>query len=104
MSTLDFIKSDDTSDVVFADAASDDGEDVVSTHRFTRRKGAGQPSSSEMIDLGDDLEVEDTEVPANGKKGELPLVVGKDTKALGKKVGGSKPSGKAIESSSIDDS
>ncbi|KAJ0502855.1 hypothetical protein HanHA300_Chr11g0417651 [Helianthus annuus] len=128
MSALDFIKSDDTSDVVFADAASAEGEDAVvrgsehrfegsyyvsvsnvkgfvkvaaskqSTRRSTRRKGVGQPSSSETIDLGDDLEVEDTKVPTDRKKGELPLVVGKDTKALGKKVGGSKPSGKAIES------
>ncbi|MFS7889903.1 hypothetical protein Hanom_Chr00s000005g01612451 [Helianthus anomalus] len=57
-----------------------------------------------MIDLGDDLDVEGTEVPADGKKGELPLAVGKDTKALGKKVGESKPSGKAIESSLNDDS
>ncbi|MFS8034624.1 hypothetical protein Hanom_Chr17g01583311 [Helianthus anomalus] len=130
MSALDFIKSDDTSDVVFADAASTEGEDAVvrgsdhrfiglgyvslpnakgfvkvpaskqSTRHYTRRKGARQPACFETIDLGDDLEVEDTEVPADGKKGELPLVVGKDTKALGKKVGGSKPSGKAIESSS----
>ncbi|KAM0046882.1 hypothetical protein Hdeb2414_s0009g00321791 [Helianthus debilis subsp. tardiflorus] len=75
-----------------------------STHLSTRRKGVGQPSSSETIDFGDDLEVEDTEVPANGKKGELPLVVGKDTKEFGKKVGGLKSSGKTIESSSNIDS
>ncbi|MFS7937277.1 hypothetical protein Hanom_Chr05g00425741 [Helianthus anomalus] len=114
-------------DVVFADVASAEGEDVMvrgSEHRFegsgyvsiphvkgfvkvatskqstlrsTHRKGAGQPSSFETIDLGDELEVEDTEVPTDGKKGELPLVVGKDTKALGKKVEGLKPSGKAID-------
>ncbi|KAF5813739.1 hypothetical protein HanXRQr2_Chr03g0102231 [Helianthus annuus] len=71
MSTLDFLKSDDTSDVVFADAASAEGEDAV-----------------------------DTEVLDGGKKCELPLVAGKDAKAAGKKVGGSKPSTKAIESSS----
>ncbi|MFS7986536.1 hypothetical protein Hanom_Chr11g01011461 [Helianthus anomalus] len=104
MSALDFIKSDDTSDVVFADAASTKGEDVVSTRRSARRKGVGQPSSYKMIDLGDDLEVEDTEVPSDSKKGELPLVVGKDTNALGKKFGGLKPTGKAIESSSNVDS
>ncbi|KAJ0738764.1 hypothetical protein HanOQP8_Chr06g0230371 [Helianthus annuus] len=72
----------------------------ASTRRPTRRKGAGRPSSSETIDLGDDLEIyEDLEVPTDGKKGELPLVVAKDNKALGKKVGGGglKPSGKAIE-------
>ncbi|MFS7889933.1 hypothetical protein Hanom_Chr00s000005g01612811 [Helianthus anomalus] len=135
MSALDFIKSDETSDVVFADVASaeGEGEDVVvrgseyrfegsgyvtvpnvkgfvkvpalkqSTRRSTRRKGAGQPSSSETIDLGDDLDVEDTEVHADGKKGELPLAVRKDTKALGKKVGGLKPSGMTIESSSNED-
>ncbi|KAJ0693789.1 hypothetical protein HanPI659440_Chr15g0601271 [Helianthus annuus] len=134
MSALDFIKSDDTSDVVFADAASAECEDDVvrgsehrfegsgyvsvpnikgfmkvaaakqSTRRSTRRKGAGQLSSSETIDLGDDLEVEDIEAPADGKKGELPLVVGKDAKTLGKKVGGLKPSGKAIKGSSNVDS
>ncbi|KAJ0438014.1 hypothetical protein HanHA300_Chr16g0609091 [Helianthus annuus] len=100
MSALDFIKSDDTSDVVFAEGEDAvvrgsehrfEGSDYVSvpnvkgfvkvpaskqsTRRSTRRKGAGQPSSSETIDLGDDLEVEDTEVHADGKKGELPLVM-----------------------------
>ncbi|KAM0043327.1 hypothetical protein Hdeb2414_s0010g00339981 [Helianthus debilis subsp. tardiflorus] len=90
MSTLDFLKSDDTSDVVFADAASAEGEDAVvrgfehrfegsvyvnvpnvkgfvnppvskhSTRRSTRRKGVGPPSTSETIDLGDKLDVEDT--------------------------------------------
>ncbi|KAJ0817933.1 hypothetical protein HanPI659440_Chr00c04g0711261 [Helianthus annuus] len=90
MSALNFIKGDDTSDVVFADAPSAEGEDAVvrgsehrfegsdyvsvpnvkgfvkvpslkqSTRRSTRRKGARQHSSSETIDLGDDLEVEDT--------------------------------------------
>ncbi|KAJ0448539.1 hypothetical protein HanPSC8_Chr17g0784771 [Helianthus annuus] len=131
MPALNFIKSDDTPDVVFTDAASAEGEDAVvrgsehrfegsgyvsvrnvkgfvkvaaskaSTRRSTRRKGAGQPSSSETIDLGDDLEVsKDLEVPTDEKKGELPLVVGKDTKAVGKNVGGLKPSGKAIEGSS----
>ncbi|KAM0040339.1 hypothetical protein Hdeb2414_s0012g00392651 [Helianthus debilis subsp. tardiflorus] len=118
-------------DVVFTDAASTEGEDVVvrgsehrfersgyvsvpnikrfvkvaaskaSTRRSTRRKGVGQRSSSETIDLGDDLEIyEDLEVPTDGKKWESPLVVAKDNKALGKKVGGLKPSGKAIERSS----
>ncbi|MFS7889907.1 hypothetical protein Hanom_Chr00s000005g01612471 [Helianthus anomalus] len=118
MSALDFIKSDETSDVVFADVASAEGEDVVvrgseyrfegsgyvsvpnvkgfvkvpalkqSTRRSTRSKGVGQPSSSEKIDLGDDLDVEDTDVPADGKKGELPLAVHKDTKALVKRLEG----------------
>ncbi|KAM0055418.1 hypothetical protein Hdeb2414_s0006g00205861 [Helianthus debilis subsp. tardiflorus] len=115
MSALDFIKSDDTSDVVFADVASAEGDDTVvrgSEHRFegsdyvsvpnvkgfvkapaskqsTRcyalRKGAGQPSTSETINLANELEAEDTEVPDDGKKCELPLVMGKDVKATGKK-------------------
>ncbi|KAM0012632.1 hypothetical protein Hdeb2414_s0013g00408341 [Helianthus debilis subsp. tardiflorus] len=81
--------------VVFADVASTEYEDAVvrgsehrfegsdyvsmpnvkglvkvpaskqSTRRSTRHKGVGQPSTSETIDLGDDLEVEDTEVPAD---------------------------------------
>ncbi|KAM0052217.1 hypothetical protein Hdeb2414_s0007g00245651 [Helianthus debilis subsp. tardiflorus] len=38
-------------------------------------------------------------IPVDGKMEELRLVVGKDTKALSKKVGGSNPSGKAIEGS-----
>ncbi|MFS7955395.1 hypothetical protein Hanom_Chr07g00642111 [Helianthus anomalus] len=130
MSTLDFLKCDDTSDVVFVDAASTKGEDAVvrgaerrfegsgyvtvpnvkgfvkapaskqSTRRSTRRKGDGQASASEIIDLGDELDVEDTEVLHGGKKFELPLVAGKDAKAPGKKVGGSKPPTKAIEISS----
>ncbi|KAM0047062.1 hypothetical protein Hdeb2414_s0009g00324081 [Helianthus debilis subsp. tardiflorus] len=128
MSALDFIKSDDTSDVMFTDVVAAKGDDVVvrgSKHRFeglgyvnvhnikgfvkvsaskastrcsTRRKGVRQPSSSETVDLSDDLEVsDDVEVSIEGKKGELPLVVCKDNKAVGKKVGGLKPSGKAIE-------
>ncbi|KAM0012200.1 hypothetical protein Hdeb2414_s0007g00242301 [Helianthus debilis subsp. tardiflorus] len=130
ISALDFIKSDDTSDV-FTDAPATEGEDVVvscAEHRFeglayvnvrnvkgfvkvaaskaftrrsTRRKGAGQPASSETVDLSDDVEVpEDVEVPVEGKKGELPLVVGKDNKAEAKNVAGLKPSGKTIEGSS----
>ncbi|KAJ0440126.1 hypothetical protein HanHA300_Chr16g0632981 [Helianthus annuus] len=134
MSALDLIKSDNTSDVVFTDVVAAEGEDAVvrgvehrfegstyvnvpnvkgfvkvaaskaSTRRSTRRKGAGQPSSSETINLSDDLEVpEDVEVSVEGKKGELLLEVGKDNKAVGKKVGegwGLKPSSKAIEGSS----
>ncbi|MFS8006635.1 hypothetical protein Hanom_Chr14g01251561 [Helianthus anomalus] len=46
------------------------------------------------------LDVEDTKVLDGGKKCELPLVAGKDAKAAGKKVEGSKPLTKAIESSS----
>ncbi|KAJ0662461.1 hypothetical protein HanLR1_Chr13g0469731 [Helianthus annuus] len=116
MSALDFLKSDDTADVVFADAASAEGEDTAvrgaehrfegssyvsvpkvkgfvkapalkqSTRRSTRRKGTGQTSTSETIDLGDELDVEGTEVLDGGKKCELRLVAGKDAKAAGKKV------------------
>ncbi|KAJ0715543.1 hypothetical protein HanPI659440_Chr13g0502421 [Helianthus annuus] len=106
MSALDFLKSDDILDVVFADAASTEGEDTMapalkqSTHRSTQRKGAGQTSTSEMIDLGDELDVEGTEVLDGGKKCELRLVAGKDAKAAGKKVRGSKPPTKTIKSSS----
>ncbi|KAJ0780967.1 hypothetical protein HanPI659440_Chr06g0243871 [Helianthus annuus] len=88
MSALDFLKCDDTSDVVFADAASAEGEDAVV-------RGA---EHSSKIDLGDDLDVEDTEVLDGGKKSDLPLVVGKDAKAAGKKVRGSKTPTKAIKS------
>ncbi|KAJ0856721.1 hypothetical protein HanRHA438_Chr13g0581611 [Helianthus annuus] len=130
MSALDFLKSDDTADVVFADAASAEGEDTAvrgaehrfegssyvsvpkvkgfvkapalkqSTRRSTRRKGTGQTSTSETIDLGDELDVEGTEVLDGGKKCELRLVAGKDAKAAGKKVWGSKPPTKTIKSSS----
>ncbi|MFS8002435.1 hypothetical protein Hanom_Chr13g01202051 [Helianthus anomalus] len=82
MSAMDFLKSDDTSDVVFADAGStEDKNDVVRgvEHRF---EGSGYVNDMEVLD--------------GGKKCELPLVAGKDAKAAGKKVGGSK----AIESSS----
>ncbi|MFS8021359.1 hypothetical protein Hanom_Chr16g01426511 [Helianthus anomalus] len=105
MSALDFIKSDGTSEVIFTDTEATEGNDVVvrgaeqrfegssyvnvpnvkgftkvvaytaSTHRSTRRTGAGQPSSSETVDLSDDIEIlEDVEVSVEGNKGELPLV------------------------------
>ncbi|MFS8018729.1 hypothetical protein Hanom_Chr15g01395421 [Helianthus anomalus] len=91
MSALDFLKSDDTSKVVFSDAASAEGEDVVvrcAKHRF---EGSGYVSVPN---------VKDVEVLDGGKKCELPLVAGKDAKAASKKLGGSKPSTKAIEGSS----
>ncbi|KAJ0591874.1 hypothetical protein HanHA300_Chr03g0078351 [Helianthus annuus] len=67
MSALDFIKSDDTSNVVFMDAEATEGDHV--------------------------------EVGVEGKKKELPLVVGKESKATGKKVAGLKGSGKVVEDS-----
>ncbi|KAF5803201.1 hypothetical protein HanRHA438_Chr06g0277871 [Helianthus annuus] len=79
MSALDFLKCDDTSDVVFADAASAEGEDAVV-------RGAKHSSKVQVLD--------------GGRKSDLPLVVGKDAKAAGKKVRGSKTPTKAIKSSS----
>ncbi|KAJ0735178.1 hypothetical protein HanPI659440_Chr11g0429061 [Helianthus annuus] len=132
MSALDFIKSDEMSDVVFADAEAAKGDDAVvhgAEHRFegstyvsvpnvkgftmvatskasTRRstrhmlKGAGQPSGSETVDLSDDVDIpEDVEVSVEGKKGELPLVMGKESKTVGKKVAGLKPLVKVVEGS-----
>ncbi|KAJ0561499.1 hypothetical protein HanHA300_Chr06g0223621 [Helianthus annuus] len=73
------------------------------TRRSTRRmlKGAEQPSGSEPVELSDDIETpDDLEVGVEGKsKKELPLVVGKESKAVGKKVVGLKGSGKVVEGS-----
>ncbi|MFS8026192.1 hypothetical protein Hanom_Chr16g01483981 [Helianthus anomalus] len=134
-SALDFIRVDDTSDVVFRDAEATKGDDVVirgvvhrfevsgyvnvlnvkgftkataskaSTRRSTRRmlKGAEQLSSFEPVDLSDDIETsDDLEVRVERKlkkNKELPLVVGKESKATGKKVTGLKDSGKSVEGS-----
>ncbi|KAJ0800153.1 hypothetical protein HanPI659440_Chr03g0099691 [Helianthus annuus] len=75
---------------------------IASTRRSTRHmlKGAEQPSGSEPINLIDDIETpDDLEVGVEGKKKELPLVVGKESKAAGKKVAGLKDSGKVVEGS-----
>ncbi|KAM0035696.1 hypothetical protein Hdeb2414_s0015g00449481 [Helianthus debilis subsp. tardiflorus] len=73
MSALHFLKTDEISDVLFAEGASTQ------------------------------LDVEDTEVPDIGKKCDLPLEAGKDDKVVGKKVGGSRPSAKGIKgSTSVD--
>ncbi|KAJ0457072.1 hypothetical protein HanIR_Chr15g0769671 [Helianthus annuus] len=117
MSALDFIKSDDTSDVVFGDAPSVPGENVVvrtaeqrfegsgyistsnvkgfskpsapksSTRRSTRRllKAAPQSTSTEPVELSDDVEVsEDQGVEAGVEKEKGLVVHGK--KASSKKV------------------
>ncbi|KAF5785832.1 hypothetical protein HanXRQr2_Chr10g0433411 [Helianthus annuus] len=117
MSALDFIKSDDTSDVVFRDAPSIPGENVVvrtaeqrfegsgyistsnvkgfskpsapksSTCRSTRRllKAAPQSTSTEPVELSDDVEVsEDQGVEAGVEKEKGLVVHGK--KASSKKV------------------
>ncbi|KAJ0781291.1 hypothetical protein HanPI659440_Chr06g0247611 [Helianthus annuus] len=73
------------------------------TLRSTRRmlKGVEQPSGSEPVELSDDIETpDDLEVGVEGKsKKELPLVVGKESKVVGKKVVGLKGSGKVFEGS-----
>ncbi|KAJ0577628.1 hypothetical protein HanIR_Chr05g0238231 [Helianthus annuus] len=117
MSALDFIKSDDTSDVVFGDVPSVPGENVVvrtaeqrfegsgyistsnvkafskpiapksSTRRSTRRllKAAPQSTSTEPVDLSDDIEASEDQVVEAGVEKEKGLVVhGK--KASSKKV------------------
>ncbi|KAJ0716443.1 hypothetical protein HanPI659440_Chr13g0512821 [Helianthus annuus] len=93
MSALDFVKSDDTSDVAFTDAEVMAGDDVVvrgSEHRFevtgyasvpnvaftgapktsTRRsirrmlKGTPQSTSSDPVDLSDDVKVSGDQGPS----------------------------------------
>ncbi|KAJ0893087.1 hypothetical protein HanPSC8_Chr09g0373581 [Helianthus annuus] len=115
MSALDFIKSDDTSDVVFEDAPTVPGENVVvrtseqrfegsgyvsvanakgftksnvpkpSTRRLSRRllKAAPQSTSTEPVDLSDDIEASEDQAEVEVEK-EKELVV------RGKKVRGKK--------------
>ncbi|MFS8002513.1 hypothetical protein Hanom_Chr13g01202951 [Helianthus anomalus] len=136
MSALDFVKSDETSDVVFMDVEDAAGDDAVvkgSEHRFedvgyvsapnvkgftktaapkalTRRsacrmlKSAAQSTSSDHVDLSDDVEVSEGQGPDAEK--EKNLVVLGMKKASGKKVTmtpvqGS--SGKGVESFSEDE-
>ncbi|KAF5767909.1 hypothetical protein HanRHA438_Chr14g0641151 [Helianthus annuus] len=116
LSALDFIKSDDTSDVVFEDAPSVPGENVVvrtseqrfegtgyasvanvkgftksnapksSTRRSSRRllKAGPQSTSTEPVDLSDDIEVSEDQVEAGVEKDKELVVHGK--KVRGKKV------------------
>ncbi|KAJ0609078.1 hypothetical protein HanHA89_Chr03g0115901 [Helianthus annuus] len=117
MSALDFIKSDDTSDVVFEDAPSVPGENVVvrtaeqrfegtgyasvanvkgfsksnapksSTRRSSRRllKAGPQSTSTEPVELSDDIEVsEDQGIEADAEKDKELIVRGK--KVSSKKV------------------
>ncbi|KAF5791494.1 hypothetical protein HanXRQr2_Chr09g0395421 [Helianthus annuus] len=116
MSAFDFIKSDDTSDVVFEDAPSVPGENVVvrtseqrfegtgyasvvnvkgfsksnapksSTRRSSRRllKAGPQSTSTEPVDLSDDIEVSEDQVEAGVEKDKELVVHGK--KVQGKKV------------------
>ncbi|KAM0023985.1 hypothetical protein Hdeb2414_s0022g00610531 [Helianthus debilis subsp. tardiflorus] len=108
MSALDFVKSDDTSDVVFTDAQAVEGDDAVargSEHRFedvgyvsvpnvkgftktaapkalTRRsarhmlKSVAQSTSSDHVELSDDIEVSEGQGPDAEKENNL-VVLGK---------------------------
>ncbi|KAJ0643890.1 hypothetical protein HanRHA438_Chr16g0745981 [Helianthus annuus] len=114
MSALDFVKSDDTSGVVFTDAQAAEGDDAVArgsehrfkdvgyvsvpnvkgftktaapkalTHRYARRmlKSAAQSTSSDPVELSDDIEVSEGQGP-DAKKN--IVVLGKK-KASSKKV------------------
>ncbi|KAJ0840800.1 hypothetical protein HanPSC8_Chr14g0623151 [Helianthus annuus] len=74
MSALDFIKSDDTSDVVFGDVPVIPGENV--TRRSTRRlKGVPQSTSTEPVELSDDVEVSGDQGVEAGSEKERKLVV-----------------------------
>ncbi|KAJ0714613.1 hypothetical protein HanPI659440_Chr13g0491421 [Helianthus annuus] len=116
MSALDFIKSDDTSDVIFEDAPTVPGENVVvrtseqrfegtgyanvanvkgftkstapksSSRRSSRRllKAGPQSTSTEPVDLTDDIEVSEDQVEAGVEQDKELVVHGK--KVRGKKV------------------
>ncbi|MFS8017142.1 hypothetical protein Hanom_Chr15g01376881 [Helianthus anomalus] len=116
MSALDFTKSDDTSDVVFADAQVAEGDEAVargveqrfedagyvsvsnvkgftkpavpkaSTRRSARHilRSAPQSTSSDPVDLSDDIEVSEGQGP--DVKKEKTLVVHGQKKASAKKV------------------
>ncbi|KAJ0614425.1 hypothetical protein HanIR_Chr02g0062311 [Helianthus annuus] len=114
MSALDFVKSDDTFDVVFTDAQAAEGDDAVArgskqrfedagyvsvsnvkgftkaaapkilTRRFAHRLKSAAQSSSDLVELSDDIEVSESQGP-DVEKGKNLVVVGKK-KASGKKV------------------
>ncbi|KAJ0601427.1 hypothetical protein HanIR_Chr03g0128221 [Helianthus annuus] len=118
MSALDFIKSDDTSDVVFTDAQAAEGDDAVargveqwfkdtgyvsvsnvksfskpaapkaSTRRSTRRllKGAPQSTSSEPVELSDDIKVSEGQGVDVDVEKEKKLVLHGKKKTPAKKV------------------
>ncbi|KAJ0782202.1 hypothetical protein HanLR1_Chr01g0005421 [Helianthus annuus] len=118
MSALDFVKSDDTSDVAFTDAEAAAGDDVVvrgSEHRFedtgyvsipnvkgftktaapktsTRRsarrilKGAPHSTSSDHMDLSDDIEVSGEQGPSVDAEKEKNLIVLGKKNSAGKKA------------------
>ncbi|KAM0040449.1 hypothetical protein Hdeb2414_s0012g00394001 [Helianthus debilis subsp. tardiflorus] len=118
MSTLDFVKSDDTSDVAFTDAEAAAGDHAVvrgseyrfedtgyvsipnvkgftktvapntSTHRSSRRmlKGAPYSTSSDHVDLSDDIEVFGDQGPSVDAEKEKNLIVLGKKKSAGKKA------------------
>ncbi|MFS8001025.1 hypothetical protein Hanom_Chr13g01185411 [Helianthus anomalus] len=121
MSALDFIKSDDASDVAFEDVPVVPDENVVvkgaeqrfegagyvnvsnvkgfskhvapkaSTRRSTRRllKGAPQSTSTEVVELSDDIEASEDQGVQVGTDKEKKLVIhGKKKKTPAKKVMG----------------
>ncbi|KAJ0804730.1 hypothetical protein HanPI659440_Chr02g0041501 [Helianthus annuus] len=114
MSALDFVKSDDTFDVVFTDAQAAEGDDALArgskqrfedagyvsvsnakgftkaaapktlTRRFAHCLKSAAQSSSDLVELSDDIEVSESQGP-DVEKGKNLVVVGKK-KASGKKV------------------
>ncbi|KAJ0546838.1 hypothetical protein HanOQP8_Chr08g0286001 [Helianthus annuus] len=114
MSALDFVKSVDTSDVVFTDAQAAEGDDAVArgseqrfedagyvsvsnvkgftkaaapktlTCRSARRLKSAAQSSSDPVELSDDIEVSKGQRPDVDKEKKL-VVLGKK-KASGKKI------------------
>ncbi|KAJ0589602.1 hypothetical protein HanIR_Chr04g0188121 [Helianthus annuus] len=133
MSSLDFVKSDDTSDVVFAVARGSEQRFEVSSYvsvpnvkgftkvptpkvstRWSNRrllKGADQPSGSEAIDISDDIVMSAEQGSEGGveKEKEKELVVTRKKKKLVKKVavpaiqGSSGKSVEGLEESSADE-
>ncbi|MFS7907595.1 hypothetical protein Hanom_Chr01g00073181 [Helianthus anomalus] len=100
MSALDFIKLDDTSDVVLGDTEAIEGEVAITrtaegrlvlggtiTRRSSRLlKGPGQSSAVEHVGLNDEIEFfKDQGIEVEGKM-ELAVVTGKKGKLSGKKA------------------
>ncbi|MFS7967850.1 hypothetical protein Hanom_Chr09g00790581 [Helianthus anomalus] len=77
MSALDFIKSDDTSDVVLGDVEAIEGEDAITRPLrvdWFQGEGPGQSSAVEHVDLSDEIEFsEDQGVEVEWKK-ELAII------------------------------
>ncbi|KAM0038090.1 hypothetical protein Hdeb2414_s0013g00410861 [Helianthus debilis subsp. tardiflorus] len=106
MSILEFIKSDDTSDVAFGDVQATPGENGFKKAivpkvfgRLHRRLNiSGPPSTPEHVDLSDDIGVSVDHGPDEGVDKEKELVVaGKKSVGKGVVVAGS--SGKSVSGS-----